>query len=311
MKVKILRSKKIKPIIPVIGLIIEIIIFSITSKGKLLILGNIGFILNQAVFLIIAGLGVALVVSQGGLDFSQGSLLGFSSAVAAILSNYNPYLSIPGAIITGLVFGIFNGTLVTIFRIPSFIATICMLIILRGLTIFATNSGSIPISFSLFWLDSFWIRLVILIIIIFMISYLFIFTKIGRYNKAIGSNETVARFSGVPIEKMKILAFSIAGFLCGVCGFLNVIRTGVASASTGLLFETEVLTAVVLGGMPITGGSGSRIYSPIIGGFILAILNNGLIITGVNIGIQQGIKGGVFLLAVALSFNRESIVLIK
>jgi ribose transport system permease protein len=311
MKFRILKSEKVKIIIPIIGLIFIVLLFTIISKGKLLTIKNIEIIINQAVFLIISGMGVLFVISQGSLDFSQGSLLGLSSAVAAILASFNPYLSIPGAILTGLIVGLINGLLLAFFKIPSFIITISMLVALRGLTIFATRSGSIAMPFSLYWMDSFWLRAIVLIIVIVVFGYLFVFTKIGKYSKAIGSNEVAARFSGAPIKKTKIIAFCFAGFLCGVCGFLNSIRTGVASASTGLLFEVDVLTALVLGGLPLTGGSSSKVYSPIIGGFMLAILGNGLIISGVNINIQQGIKGIIFIIAIAASFNRESTVLIK
>jgi ribose transport system permease protein len=311
MEFRIFKSEKIKRFIPIIGLIFIVLLFTIISKGKLLTLKNMEIIINQAVFLIISGMGVLFVISQGSLDLSQGSLLGLSSAVAAILASFNPYLSIPGAILTGLIVGLINGLLLAFFKIPSFIITISMLVALRGLTIFATRSGSISMPFSLYWLDSFWLRAVILIIVIIVFGYMFVFTKIGKYSKALGSNEVSARFSGIPINRTKIMAFCFAGFLCGICGFLNSIRTGVAAASTGVLFEVDVLTALVLGGLPLTGGSASKVYSPIIGGLMLAILGNGLIISGVDVGIQQGLKGIIFLLAIAASFNRESNVFIK
>ncbi len=310
MKIKI-NARRIKPIIPFIGLILVIAIFSIITKGKLLSIGNIKVIFNQAFFLIIAGIGVTFVISQGSLDFSQGSLLGFSGTMAAIFAAYSHSLSLPAALIAGIIIGLINGILLSIFKIPSFIATICMLFILRGLTVYYNNWGSIPIPFEMYWIDNFKIKLIVLIVVIILSYYVFNYTKIGKYCRAIGSGEIAAKYSGIPIVKMKILAFVIAGFLCGLCGFLNVIRTGASSSSSGLLFEVEVLAALVIGGMPLTGGSSAKIYSPILGGLILAILGNGLIISGVDVSIQQAIKGIIFLAAIYISFERESVVLIK
>lgn len=129
--------------------------------------------------------------------------------------------------------------------------------------------------------------------------------------RAIGSGEVSTRYSGVPVERMKVLAYLISGVLCGLCGWLNVVKTGAADSKTGLLFELDILTALVLGGMPLTGGSGAKLQSAIIGGLMLAILSNGMVLVGIKAELQQAVKGVIFLLAVYLSFERESVVLIK
>lgn len=301
----------IKRMIPYIGIVLIIVLFGALTGGKLLTFRNLKLIFNQAVVLIIACVGVTFVMSQGSLDLSQGSLLGISGAMAATFAVIAPVFALPMALFTGIAVGMINGTLLAFFKIPSFIITLCILFALRGLTVIATHSGSIPIPFDMLNLDSYRIKVTILIAVVVIAFYCFNYTRIGKNMRAIGSGEISARYSGVPVERMKVLAYLISGVLCGLCGWLNVIRTGAADSKTGLLFELDILTALVLGGMPLTGGSSAKLQSAIIGGLMLAILSNGMVLVGIKAELQQAVKGVIFLLAVYLSFERESVVLIK
>jgi ribose transport system permease protein len=304
-------SWKIKKFIPYIGLIAILIIFTILTSGQIIRLRNIKLIFNQAIVLMIGCLGVCFVMTQGSLDLSQGSMLGFIVAISATVAAVNPALTLPAAIITGIIMGGINGALFAYFKIPSFIVTLCMLFILRGLTVIVTKSGSLPIPFSMYDLDTFGLKIVILLVVISATIYGFNFTRIGKYSKAIGAGERAARHSGVSVERMKLIVFIIAGVLCGICGFLNLIRTGAADSKTGLLFEIDILTALVVGGLPLTGGSNVRIQSAIIGALILSILTNGMILIGLKAELQQAVKGIIFLVAVYLSFERENVAIIK
>jgi ribose transport system permease protein len=301
----------IRKLIPYIGLVLIIVLFGALTQGKLLTFRNLKLIFNQAVVLIIACVGVTFVMSQGSLDLSQGSLLGISGAMAATFAAIYPALALPMALLTGIAVGCINGSLLAFFKIPSFIITLCILFALRGLTVIATHAGSIPIPFEMLGLDSYRIKVTLLLAIIVIAYYFFDYTRIGKSMRAIGSGEVSARYSGVPVERMKVLAYLISGVLCGLCGWLNVIRTGAADSKTGLLFELDILTALVLGGMPLTGGSSAKLQSAIIGGLMLAILSNGMVLVGIQAELQQAVKGVIFLVAVYLSFERESVVLIK
>jgi ribose transport system permease protein len=298
-------------LIPYIGLVLIILLFGALTQGKLLTFRNLKLVFNQAVVLIIACVGVTFVMSQGSLDLSQGSLLGISGAMAATFAAIHPSLALPMALLTGIAVGCINGTLLAFFKIPSFIITLCLLFALRGLTVIATHEGSIPIPFEMLNLDSYRIKVTLLMAIIVIAYYVFDYTRIGKSMRAIGSGEVSARYSGVPVERMKLLAYLISGVLCGLCGWLNVVRTGAADSKTGLLFELDILTALVLGGMPLTGGSSAKLQSALIGGLMLAILSNGMVLVGIQAELQQAVKGVIFLIAVYLSFERESVVLIK
>jgi len=306
-----LSKNRVKQLIPYLGLIAILLIFTIITSGRIIRIQNLKLIFNQAIVLMIGCIGVTFVITQGSLDFSQGSMLGFVAAMSAIAAAKSPLLALPIALLTGLIMGAVNGSLFSFLKIPSFIVTLCMLFILRGLILIITKSGPLPIPFSMYNLDSYTLKIPVLLVIIIIAVYVFNYTRFGKYGRAIGSGETAAKHSGVPVAKMKLYAFMIAGVLCGICGFLNLIRTGAADSKTGLLFEIDILTALVVGGMPLTGGSNSKIHSAIIGALILSILTNGMILIGVKAELQQAVKGIIFLLAVYFSFERENIAVIK
>ncbi|MDD2504459.1 MAG: ABC transporter permease [Clostridia bacterium] len=301
----------IKNLIPYLGLFIVVIIFSLFTKGKVLAPRNLETIFNQSLYLIIAGIGVSFVMAQGSLDFSQGGMLGICAIVGALLSGVNPVLGVIGAMLAGLILGCISGALFSIFKIPSFIVTMCMMFILRGFTVYITHIKPISTPISMFELDNSYLKIAIFIVVLAAFYYLFNYTKLGKYCKAIGAGETAADYSGIPVKKMKIVAFAISGFLCGLAAFLTILRTGAATAQTGNLFETDVLTALVLGGMPLTGGTKSKIQSAVIGGLMLAVLGNGLLLCGIDASLQQGIKGIIFLAAVYISIDRSRQAVIK
>jgi ribose transport system permease protein len=308
---RMLEKTKIQTLIPFIGLILIIIVFTALTSGQFLTLNNLKLVFEQSLLLIVACVGVTFVMSMGSLDFSQGSLLAISCLVAAIVAEVNIYLAVVCAILTGTAIGVLNGTLLAKYKMPSFIVTICSLFIFRGVTVYFTGSSSKQAPIEIYAWDNITLKIILLAIILIIGFYLFTYTKFGREVRAIGAGETAALFSGVNVKKVKILAFAFAGLLGGVVGILALVRTGVASPTTGLLFETDVLTAMVLGGMSITGGANSRLRAGIVGSLILAILGNGLVILGVEASVLQMLKGVIFLVAVVISLDRKGMVVIK
>ena len=131
-------------------------------------------------------------------------------------------------------------------------------------------------------------------------------TKIGQYNKAIGSNGEAALLSGVPVERYKTYAFVMSGLCIGVCAFLTLIRSGGVSSTCGQNLETNTLIAVVLGGIPLSGGTRLRLYSVLLGAFSFYMLSNGLSIWGVNPDLVNIVKGAVFILFVYFTYDRNS-----
>ena len=213
--------------------------------------------------------------------------------------------------ILGAVLGVINGILFVKFKIPSFVVTLSTLMILRGLTIFIAGGGSVSVPFSLYKYDSFPLKLVLCIVVILAATFCFNYTKLGKWSKAIGSGITAAHQSGVPVGKMRLFGYGLSAAMCGLCGFFNMVRAGSAATNTGNFFETDVLIALVLGGMPLSGGSTSKIRCAVIGSLTLAILINGMVCWNLNEKVQQGIKGIIFLIAVWLTFDKKNTSLIK
>lgn len=301
----------VKQIIPFLGLLMVVVLFEILSSGKLLSGRNITMLLNQTFTLSLGAIGCSFVIAQGNLDFSLGGIVGIAAATAATVSGAGLLPTILVAVAVGLAIGIFNGSIHAIFGIPAFVVTLAVQFILRGLIVVVTKAGTLPVPFSMYGVDNTPLKFTVLILV-FVLGYIvFEYTKVGKQSKAIGSGIPASVQSGVNVKKMKIISFAIVGALSGLCGFFSLIRAGAASTQTGQFFETDVMTALVLGGMPLTGGSSCKIKSAIIGSLILAVLTNGMVLWGINEHMQQLIKGCIFILAVWVSFDKQAKEFVK
>ena len=259
----------------------------------------------------IACAGVFMVMTLGSLDFSQGSIIGVASIVVSTLSFYSIPLAIIGGILTGTAIGLFNGLIHVKFKIPSFIVTICTMYLFRGLCAFLTTNAPVAAMPSITALNQDWIKLTITGGTLLITFVLFQFTKLGVNLKAIGAGETAARYSGVRTDLTKVLVFGAAGLITGIASFVNVVKVGSITSTAGNQFETQILIALVLGGLPISGGAKVRFSNIIIGTLISLILSNGLVMLGLDTALQQLIKGLIFLAVVALTIDRKALKVIK
>jgi hypothetical protein len=139
----------------------------------------------------------------------------------------------------------------------------------------------------------------------------FRFTKFGKYLKAIGAGEKAAMFAGICTDKMKFLLYVIAGAITGFAAFINVIKVGSVTSSAGNQLETQILIALVLGGMPISGGAKVRFENIVVGSLLYIVLNSGLTMLGFSTQLMQLIQGLVFLVFVAVFADRKSLKVIK
>jgi ribose transport system permease protein len=240
------------------------------------------------------------VVAQGSIDLSVGVNLAFSGVVATYAANaLGAWACIPIALRVGLAVGVFNGVVVSKFKVSSFMLTISMLIGLRGVVNFfqesifkSTGNGSQKLPGSLAALGSNSLRLPIFIAVLLLMIYLFEFTKLGRYGKAIGENETAAKNVGVPVTLMKILAFAISGLLAGVGSVFSVSKLGATNQTMGVFLEMQVAMAIYLGGVLVTGGGSAKMYKVVLGSISITIIVNGLAVIGkAESHISQSVEG--------------------
>jgi ribose/xylose/arabinose/galactoside ABC-type transport system permease subunit len=288
-------------------LILLVVIFSFASSNFLSV-NSIFTILRQVSIIGIISVGMTYVMLTGGIDLSVGSIAGVSSVTAAMLmlNGVHPVLACCITIIVALIVGALNGFLVTKFKMPSIIATLGMMIGLRGLAYIITDG--LPVfgfsnSFGNFAKGSlgFVPYPVILMAVVFLLgTYALEKTTTGRYIYGVGGNEEASNLSGISSTKIKLLAYSTSGLLAGIAGLVLLSRTSSGQPSAGTGYEMDAITAVVLGGISINGGEG-RLGLVINGVLIMGVLSTGMIMLNVNDYVQQLLKGIVLIGAVAFS----------
>lgn len=296
----------LKSMVPFMGFIIIFLLFSLTTGGRFLTIANIETLIIQAALIIVLGVGASFVMAHGNLEFSLGGATAISCMAAALAGKISPLLVLPVGILVGILLSLISAFVHTQMHVPAFVVGMCIMILGKGLTqtFSAVVIMNAPASFSKLNISGFY---ALVVLIVFVLGYIVMeHTKIGIYNKAIGSNEDAAQLSGIDVTKYKVLAFVMSGICIGVCAFLTLIRSGGVASTCGQNLETNTLIAVVLGGIPLSGGTRLRMYSVLLGAFSFFMLSNGLSIWGVNPDFVNIIKGLVFIMFVYFTYDRNS-----
>ena len=305
---KISKMSMIRALLPIAGLIIIFLLFNVLTNFRMM--KNLPLVLSQVYVTMIAATGVFFIMTMGGLDFSQGSILGIASIVVCMISKTSIPLAIVGGIVAGAVIGAINGYFYVYRKIKSFIVTICTMFLFRGFIKYLTTNAPVAGSAKLINFDSTGLKIACTVLILAIGFVLFRFTKFGTYLKAIGAGEKAAMFSGIRTDRMKFWIYVLAGAITGFAAFINVIKVGSVTSSGGNQLETQILIALVLGGMPISGGAKVRFENIIVGSLLYIVLNSGLTM-GFTTQLMQLIQGVVFLVFVAVFADRQSLQVIK
>ena len=301
----------IRSIMPFAGFIFIVLLFAVLTKGQLYSMGSLKLLLSQSYVLLISCVGVFMVMTMGGLDFSQGSMLGICSVIVCYLSNYNIVLAILCGVLTGGIIGFINGFFNVKRKITSFIVTICNMYLIRGIVAYATTKTPVYGASNITSYNTLGVNLTFTIAILLIAFAIFQYTGLGNRLKAIGAGETAARFAGVRVEKTKMLVYAAAGMITGLAAFINSIKVGSVTSTAGNQLETQIMIALVLGGMPVNGGAKVKFYNIILGAMTYKILIAGLVMLGIEPKTQQLIMGIVFLVMVAVFADRETGMIVK
>ncbi|MGM9923718.1 MAG: ribose ABC transporter permease RbsC [Bacillus sp. (in: firmicutes)] len=299
---------------PLLGLLLLIAIVSIINPSFLAPL-NILNLLRQVAINALIAYGMTFVILTGGIDLSVGSILALSSALMAgmIVSGLDPIIAILVGCLLGAIMGAINGLLVTKGKMAPFIATLATMTIFRGLTLVYTDGNPITglgdnYAFQLFGRGYFLGIPVPAITMIITFTVLWVIlqkTAFGRKTYAIGGNEKAALISGIKVDRVKIMIYSLAGFLAALAGAILTSRLNSAQPTAGSSYELDAIAAVVLGGTSLTGGRG-WIVGTLVGALIIGTLNNGLNLLGVSSFFQMVVKGLVILAAVMIDRKKAA-----
>lgn len=268
---------------------------------------NIINVIRQVSIVAIIGIGMSFILISGEIDLSVGSICALSGIIVTMClrDGMNLFLAIPLALATAALCGVANGAIHVFAKIPSFIVTMGMLNIARGIVLVITNSYSItelPASFKVIgrgYAGPIPVP-VIIMIVCYVVGFIALkYTKFGRSVYAIGGNLDAARLSGLPVDRNKILIYILCAVTAGIAGIILSSRmfSGQPSAGTGL--ELDAIAACVIGGTSTTGGKG-RLWGTFLGALIMGIITNGMNLLNISTNWQLIVQGLIIIVAVGL-----------
>lgn len=293
------------------------IIFVVVFILFAIILGNKGFIqprnliniLRQTAMISVMAVAGVFVMAAGQIDLTVGSITAMTAMIVSLViqSTNNIFLALIAGIGFGAAVGCVNGLLVTKLKLPAFLATLGTMELVRGAAMWITDTAAVPIENKTFCTifgigEVAGIPVLVLWTILFYIVGILLFnrTPFGRHVLATGGNENSAIYSGINTQKVKIIAFTMSGTFAAFAGIMYAARMQAGRYSYGDGDEMSVIAAVVLGGTAMSGGTGS-VIGALFGSVLMGMMNNAVILANLSSAQQTMIKGGIIILAVAIS----------
>ncbi|RZO59551.1 MAG: ABC transporter permease [Sandaracinaceae bacterium] len=292
------------------------VLFAALVPDRFLSAYNFKTIATQTVIVALGAIGMTWVMVSGGIDLSVGSVIALASVVTAVLlrEGHPELVALLGGLAVGAALGAINGLLITRLSIVPFIVTLGTMGIARGAAKYLADEQTVnadagwladlmtktPDPSWLLLAKGVWITLILAVIMALVLRR----TVFGVHTFAIGSSEPTARLCGVPVERVKLLVYVLAGAFAGLAGVLQLGRLTVGDPTTAIGLELDVIAAVVIGGGSLSGGRGS-IAGALLGAFFMAVLANGCTLSGVPNYVQEILVGAIIIAAVALDHLRR------
>ena len=302
------KKFSINTLIPIMSFLILFCVFLIATRGTLVTPQNISNIVSQAFPVIIGGTGVLFVTAMGSTDLSVGANAALSATLGAMAASHlGTWAIFPVA--TGMLVGALNGLWNSRCKMPSFMMTLAMLIGLRGLLNYFLASNLIYAPTVLITFNTFPVKLAIVAVLVVIFYYVFEYTKIGYYCRAIGENERTVIATGINVKRIRMTAFIISGFMAALFGIMQIVNVGGSTNSLCQFMEMRIQMAIFLGGVSVTGGFSARIYKLLIGSFTIVMIENGLTLCGVDSTLSSAIQGILLMLVLfaTIYFERRSV----
>jgi len=285
------------------------VFFSFSTNGKFFQKENFEILLSQSYTVVMVIMGCAFMYAAGGLDMAIGAVMSVGILVMVLSTTV---LNIPPALafILSLVVTIGGMSITAIARnqlnLDPFIASLCVLYAGQGIVQLSTAKGVIYVPYSIYaHLNTPTVKIIVMITVLCIGYILFNYTRVGKSLKAIGGNVQVAKISGINDKIYIWIAYVLAGVTLAIAGFFSMLRVGMVDTAAGGALNLNVITAIVLGGMPLAGGANSKFLSPVLGGLMVTILTNGLALMGYANSVGFLFKGILFLVIVSLTYERS------
>lgn len=308
------RDVDLRAVAPFVALLLLLIVGALVNPNFISI-NNLANVATRSAFIAIIAVGATFVISAGDLDLSVGSMVAFVASLMILLMNSgtitDPALMLTAAIvftvIAGSLCGLANGLITTVGKIEPFIATLGTMGVFRGLTTWLSQGGAItlrepqlqsmyrPAYFgTIFGIP---VPIIVILAVTAIAAFILYRTRYGRHVTAVGSNRDVARYSGVAVNRVRTIAFVIQGLCVAIAVLLYVPRLGSTSATTGMMWELQAITAVVVGGTALKGGAG-RVWGTICGAFILELVGNIMLLSNfISEYLIGAIQGAIIIIA--------------
>lgn len=308
-------AQQIRSFVTALGMLPVLILLAIGFQlltGKFLSVNNLSIVMQQASINIVLAAGMTFVILTGGIDLSVGATLA-AAAMGAMIVSLVPgmgWLGILAGLGLGLAFGLANGALIAMLALPPFIVTLGSLTAVRGVARLMGDDTTVfnaDLPFAVIGNGTLMgVPILALIALAVIVVSWFILrrTVLGTWIYAVGGNQEAARLTGIKVSVVLLFVYGMSGLLSGLGGVMSAARLYAANGlQLGQAYELDAIAAVILGGTSFVGGVGS-IWGTLIGALIIAVLTNGLILTGVSDIWQFIIKGLVIIAAVALDRYR-------
>lgn len=283
-------------------------LFGVWLGGRFFSTNNILNITRQTAMVSIMAIAMVFVIATGNIDLSIGSIVALSALIIGLILQHTDsiILALLGGLGAGALIGFINGIFITKLKIPAFLATLGMMSIIRGTAMWTTDTSAVPIYNGVynyvFGMGNIGpIPILLLWTLLALVVGYFALTKtaFGKKVLAVGGNATSARYTGVNVEKITILVFVISGVAAAFAGALYAGRMQAARYTFGTGAEMDAIAAVILGGTSMAGGTGS-VIGAVVGALLVGMINNGLIIGGLDVAQQTIVQGAIIVLAVAI-----------
>jgi galactofuranose transport system permease protein len=292
--------------------VLVLLVFNILFTPNFLALSNFRTQLLQAAPVCIVALGMALVIGTEGVDLSVGAVMALAAALIPLYLGYGAVAAIVVALLVGIAAGLFNGLLVAYVGIQPIVATLALLVGGRGLALVIAHGQLVevhdPAFLALGANDLLGVPIGVLVaaVLAVVVGFLVRRTTFGRHIVAVGGNRTASTLAGLPVRRVLLGVYAICGLLAGVAGVLATARLGASDpADVGLLMELSAITAVVVGGTPLTGGR-VRILGTVFGAVLMQLVRATLIKHNLPDSTAQMVQAAIIVVAVYAARERSS-----